>query len=164
LTDTGASFLTSVVVGDLVVSSPSDDPVSAYVVRVVDNENLLLSADLGCDASAYDIMRGAQAVLRPAQGVEWTLHTISFALGDSVYPAGLWWGDGERVTLIDDFRTWWLRRGVAEADLYKLPPGFVVSGQNIKLDYNQFLLIRSFVLASNDVLVQGIDKTVSTVG
>ena len=161
LTEAGASFTATVKVGDLVVKDPTGTPVSAYVLEVVSDTDLILDKDLQFDSSVYDIIRPSMAILRPGREIEWTLHTISFPKGDEIYRVGVWFGDGERESLLEDYVTFWRRQGVSESDLPSMPPGFRMHNQNIKADYNEWVILKSFVLEACFVTVQGINKTMS---
>lgn len=147
----GASFNQFVRAGDLVVLDPAGDPQSAHVVEVVDATTLKLDKPIAQNSTAYEILRAAEAFVRPHYEWEWEIHAVVASRrinadeSMAVWPVEVWATDDNlprTLLLASD------ANGLNRMDLL------------LKPTYFNWLLIRNFQKVRVDVALTGIDKTV----
>jgi len=148
LKETGASFLTSIREGDLVVKDPTGTPSSSLIREVESNTEAETHENLDLASAAYDVIRPNAITFRPGEGVEQTVHTIIARDVDDVHPVIVFMTDGMRYVEV-------ARSGTS---------GLILTGQNLKCSYKKWLEIRSYNLRSIPIEIQGINKTVQEVG
>lgn len=154
LVETGASFLSTVREFDLAVKDPAGTPVSTLVREVVSDTDLETFVNRDFNAVTYDIIRPSEAVFRPGEGVECTVHSvIANNIGD-YNPAIVFMTDGERLVEV----------GRSKVDGSSNFLGLDLRGQNLKINYKKWLVVFNYSLRSLPVELQGINKTVQEVG
>ncbi len=162
---TGGSFLTLARVGDLIVkTSGTGAPMSAYVVQVVSDTELILDEDLGFNSNTYNLLRPGILPLRCPEGLEWILRAVRANKGDDVYRVAIWVSDGTRQALLTDTKRLYDRKGAVTStgtprnDFSR--KGFYYEDQNLLISYDRIVEIRNYLEESLDVAVDGVNKTV----
>jgi hypothetical protein len=154
----GGTFLSSVKVGDLVVVTPHGTPKSAYVTAIVSDTDLVTDEDLAISGLVFDILRPSEFVIRPPEGIEWVVRSVSTVNGDENWRVGLWFSDGTRKSLIIDTKQLYLRLALTTGK-----NGLWLSDQQYVVGNDTMLIIRNCTEVTCDVKVHGVNKTMDAI-
>jgi len=162
LTDTGKNFISTIGVkpGDLIVKDPSGTPESAYVLHVVDNDNLVLDENLEMGGETYDLIRPSEVELRTALGVEWVIRSIRSRHGDACWRVAVWFSDGERTMLYMDTKLLYDKEGIESPGYPSPAEGFWLYEPSLLVGHKRQVLLRNYTLSTLDIVVYGANKTV----
>lgn len=164
LEHTGAAFLTTARVGDLIVKWAGDNSESAYIRQVESDTKLLLDRDLEFDSDEYDLLRPGILDIRAPQGLEWILRSIRSKEGNYLHRVGLWYTDNSRQFLLLDTLQLYERLEYTNDGQRKTAQGFWMENQDLLIGWEHVIQVRNYRENCLEIVVYGVNKTVEAGG